>query len=270
MTITKQITLLSAVLLAFPASAQSLEKTWLLQVGAYFPKVNSGLQVNGSSGTIGSEVDFETDLGFKRQNTLPAFMLEWRPGDDWVLNAEYYSLRRKSTATLKRDIIVGDTVYPVNGSVEAGFDSNIYRFTIGNRFYQRENLEIGAAIGLHGTDFSVFIAGEGAVNGQSASFRSETRSVFAPLPTIGLFLNARPAEKVQINARFDWLSLSIGDYTGRLINTEVSASYSIHKNIDIGAMYRLVDYRVKVRKDNWNGQVDYEFKGPALFVQVGF
>ncbi len=256
--------------LAAPAAAQSLEKTWLLQVGAYFPAVDSSLRVDGSGGQVGTVVDFERDLGFERNGVLPAFMAEWRPGDDWVVNAEYYALGRDSTATLAQDIIIGDTTFPVNGSVSAGFDSDIFRFTVGNRFFQRPNLEIGAAIGLHGTDFSVFVEGEGSVADQTASFRSESRSVFAPLPTIGLFLNARPAKKVQVNARFDWLSLTIDDYNGRLVNTEVSASYSVHPNIDIGAMYRLVDYAVRVKREDWNGRVDYQFRGPAIFVQVGF
>ncbi|MGL6043638.1 MAG: hypothetical protein ACRC1J_06905, partial [Sandaracinobacteroides sp.] len=261
----------AAVLLAFsvPAAAQSLDKTWLLQASAYFPRVDSSLRVDSSTGDLGTVVDFERDLGFDRHSTLPAFMLEWRPGDDWVLNAEYYSVGRSSTATVGREIEIGDTVYPVNGEVGAGFDSDIVRFTVGNRVFQRPNLEIGFAVGLHGTDFGVFVEGNGSVNGNPGQFRSEARSIFAPLPTIGIFLNARPARKVQVNARFDWLSLTIDDYTGRVINTEASASYSIHRNFDVGVMYRLVDYGLKVRKDDWSGRVDYQFNGPALFLQVG-
>lgn len=259
-----------AALGASPAAAQSLDKTWLLQVSAYFPRVDSEVRVDAADGSLGTDIDFEKDLGFDRHSTLPAVMLEWRPGDDWVFNAEYYAIGRDSTKTLDRDITVGDTVYPVNGSVTAGFDSDIYRFTIGNRLFQRPNLEIGVAIGLHGTDFAVFVEGEGSVSGSPGAFRQEARSVFAPLPTIGAFLSARPAPKVHVNARFDWLSLTIDGYTGRLINTEVSAAYSIHKNIDVGAMYRLVDYGLKASKDDWNGRVDYKFSGPAIFVQVGF
>lgn len=256
--------------LAGPAAAQSLDKTWLFQVGAYFPSVDSSLRVNSSDGALGSDVDFEQDLGFERNSVLPAFMAEWRPGDDWVVNGEYYRLGRSSAATLERDIVIGDTTYPVNGSVNAGFDSDIFRFTIGNRFFQRPNVEIGAAVGLHATDFTIFVEGEGRTTNQSVSFRSENRSIFAPLPTIGLFLNARPGKKWQVNARFDWLSLRIDDYSGRLVNTEASVSYSVHRNIDIGAMYRLVGYRVSVEREDWNGRVDYQFHGPALFVQVGF
>ena len=114
--------------------------------------------------------------------------------------------------------------------------------------FQGETWEVGLAIGLHGTDFSTFIEGEGTVNGVPGQFRSESRSVFAPLPTIGLFAAAEPMKNLYLGARFDWLSLSIDEYSGRLVNTEVTAAYRVHKNIDVGAMWRFVDYRVKVEK----------------------
>lgn len=161
-------------------------------------------------------------------------------------------------------------MFPVNGQVNSGFDSDIVRFTIGNRLFQSPNMEIGVAVGLHGTDFTIFIEGEGSVSGNPGQFRNEAPSVFAPMPKIGAFLNARPAPKVQVNARFDWLSLTIDEYSGRLINTEMSASYSIHRNFDVGVMYRLVDHDVRVKQDQWNGRVNYRFSGPAIFGQAGF
>lgn len=255
---------------AVPANSQRLEDEWLFQVSAYFPNVDSNLQVNANGGQIGTDIDLEEDLNFNGSATLPSFLVEWRPGDDWVLTGEYYALGRNSTRSIDREITVGDTVYPVNALVSAGFDSDVYRFTIGNRLFQSKNLEIGAAVGLHGTDFTVFIEGEGSAGGQSAQFRSENRSVFAPVPTIGLFLAAEPLPRVYATARIDWLSLNVGEYSGRLLNTEATVAYRVHRNIDIGATYRLVDYRVEVRRDDWNGRIDYRFSGPALFLQVGF
>ncbi|WP_416908985.1 MAG: hypothetical protein ACMVO5_05075 [Polymorphobacter sp.] len=255
---------------ASPAAAQRLSDTFSLQAAVYFPGVDSRVRVDATNGTTGSVVDFENDLGFDTNRTLPAFMAEWRPGDDWVLNAEYYAIGRENSTTIDRELTVGDTVYPVNASVRSGFDSDIIRFTVGNRFYQTKNFELGAAIGLHGTDFSIFIEGEGAAGGQAGQFQSENRSVFAPLPTIGAFFTWEPAPKLSVNGRVDWLSLTIGEYSGRLVNTEISAAYRIQKNIDIGAMYRFVDYRVRVNRDDWEGEVRYNFNGPAIFVQFGF
>jgi hypothetical protein len=262
--------LVLVALAAQPAVAQRLSDSFALQVAAYFPSVNSTVQVNGSGGAIGTDVDFERDLGFEQNSILPAFMAEWRPNDDWVLNAEFYALGRKNQNFIERELVIGDTTYPVNASINSGFDSDIIRFTIGNRFYQTSNFEIGAAIGLHGTDFTVYIEGEGSAAGQSAQFRSENRSVFAPLPTVGLFFAWEPAPKVSIAGRFDWLSLTIDDYSGRLLNTEASAAFRVQKHIDMGVMYRRVDYRVRVNRADWDGQVKYNFHGPALFVQFGF
>ena len=265
-----KLVLVSAALIAQPALAQRLSDTFSLQVSAYFPNVDSSVRVDGSGGNLGTVIDFERDLGYDRNRVLPAFMAEWRPNDDWVLNAEYYAIGRRNQTFIDRELVVGDTVFPVGAELNSGFDSDIIRFTVGNRFYQTKNFEIGAAIGLHGTDFSVFIEGEGSVNGQAAQFRSEGRSVFAPLPTVGLFLAWEPAPKVSVAGRFDWLSLSIGDYSGRLLNTEASVAFRVQKHIDLGVMYRRVDYQVKVRRDDWEGKVRYNFHGPALFVQLGF
>lgn len=265
--------LLSAALatgIAAPAAAQRFDDTLSLRVEAYFAGVSSNLRVDGNNGNIGTEIDFENDLGLSDNKTLPAFELGWRINDDWVLQGQYYSLGRRTDATLDREIIVGDTVYPVNGSVGAGFDSDVYRFTIGNLLIQREGLEVGLGIGLHGTDFAVFIEGEGSVAGQPGQFRQEGRSIFAPLPTIGAFGQWEPAKRVIVSGRLDWLSLTIDDYSGRLINAEAAVAYRLFKHLDAGVAYRHVDYRLRVKQDDWNGRVQYEFSGPSIFLRAGF
>jgi hypothetical protein len=256
--------------LAQPALAENLNHRFSLQGQLFFPNVDSSLRVDGNNGNVGTVVDFESDLALKDRSTIPSFRAGWRANDDWMFIGEYYALNRKSSTTIDREITVGDTTFPVNGTVAGGFDSDIFRFTINNLILQRDNLELALAIGFHGTDFTIFIEGEGSANGTAGQFRTEQRSVFAPLPTIGAMLNWEVAPRVTIGGRIDWLSLSIDEYSGRLINTEMSAAYAVHKNIDIGVLYRLVDYEVKVRRDDWNGRVDYRFSGPALFVEVGF
>jgi hypothetical protein len=265
--------LLSLVLLtacATPAAAQRFEDTISLRVEAYFAGISSSLRVDGNSGNLGTEVDLEDDLGLADNKTLPAVELGWRINDDWVLQGQYYSLGRRTDATLDRDIVIGDTVYPVNGTVGAGFDSDVYRFTIGNLLIQREKLEIGLGIGLHGTDFSIFIEGDGAVAGEPGRFRREGRSIFAPLPTIGAFGQWEPVDRLTLSGRFDWLSLTIDDYSGRLINAEAAVAYRLFKHLDAGIAYRYVDYRLRVKQDDWNGRVSYEFSGPSIFLRAGF
>jgi hypothetical protein len=259
-----------AALSASSAAAQRFDDTVSIRVEAYFAGINSSLRADGNSGNIGTEIDFEDDLDLAANKTLPAVELGWRINDDWVLQGQYYTLGRQTEATLDRDITVGDTVYPVNGTVGAGFDSDVYRFTINNLVFQREKLEIGLGIGLHGTDFTVFLEGDGSVAGQPGRFRREGRSIFAPLPTIGAFGQWEPVDRLTVSGRLDWLSLTIDDYSGRLINAEAAVSYRLFKHLDAGVAYRYVDYRLRVKQEDWNGRISYEFSGPSIFLRAGF
>ena len=90
------------------------------------------------------------------------------------------------------------------------------------------------------------------------------------LPTVGLFASQRIATDLTLSARADYLSLKIDDYKGRLLNTEAAMTWRFAKNVGIGAMWRYVNYRVDVDKDNWAGRIKYRFSGPAVFMQVGF
>jgi hypothetical protein len=260
----------SVLAIGAPASAQRFDDTVSIRVEAFFAGIDSFLQVGNASGSIGTGIDFEDELGMDGSQSLPALEVGWRINDDWVLQGQYYTVRRRTEAVIDREIVVDDTVFPVNARVGAGFDSDVYRFTINNLVFQRDRLELGLGVGLHATDFRVFVEGEGRVGDNPARFTREGRSIFAPLPTIGAIGQWEPARRFTLFGRVDWLSLTIGDYRGRLINAEASASYSFHRNADIGVSYRAVDYELNVRKPDWRGDVRYRFTGPSIFVRAGF
>lgn len=258
--------------LAVPAEvlAQRFDDTVSIKVEAYLAGVGSRAQVGTASGSIGTEIDFENQFGLADNDVLPAFEIGWRINDDWVLQGQYYGLSRRADTTLDRELTVGETTYPVSATVRGGFDSDVYRFTINNLVFQGERLEVGLGIGLHATDFDMFVEGQGSVGNLETSLRREERKIFAPLPTIGAIGQWEPAKRITLFGRVDWLSLTIDDYSGRLINAEASVSYSVHKNIDLGVSYRFVDYELKVRQPLWNGTVSYQFSGPGLFLRAGF
>lgn len=86
--------------------------------------------------------------------------------------------------------------------------------------------------------------------------------------------SARPIDQVTprlvLAGRVDYLSLKVGDYDGRLTNTEAKISYQIFENVGIGAAYRYVDYNLNIDKPRRQGEVAYKCMGPALFLIVAF
>jgi hypothetical protein len=85
----RRLLLSFAMLLApsAPVAAQRFDDTISLKVEAYFAGINSSARVGSTSGSLGTDIDFEDDLRLSDSKVLPAFELGWRINDDWVLRA---------------------------------------------------------------------------------------------------------------------------------------------------------------------------------------
>jgi len=264
-------TAIATIFAAAPAAAQAVgDKVWL-EGGAYWPDVDSHVRVQSKVLPLpAAEIDLEGDLALEDRQTLTSISGGVRIGSRLVVSADYYTLKREATRSIEREIVFDDVVYPVGVSVTSGFDSDIYRLTVGYDFVRLDKAEIGAAIGLHATRFEVSISGAGRIGNVSAGTQVRRRRIFAPLPTVGLFAHATVLPRVTANARIDYMSLGIDDYRGRLINTQASLSWRFVENVGVGVMYRYVDYRVRADKERWEGRLSYRFHGPAAFLQIGF
>lgn len=254
-----------------PAHAQALDDKYWVEVGAYWPSVSSHVRgAPASNPDGGTNIDLESDLDLDKHKALPQVAAGIRLGGNWSVMGEYYSLSRNGSKTVARDITFDDVTYPAGVRVESGFDSDVYRLTFGYAFVSTPDTRVGAALGLHATDFTLTLKSDARLGETQVSGTQRRRKALAPLPTVGLFATQRIATDLTLGARADYLSLKIDDYKGRLLNAEAAMTWRFAKNVGIGAMWRYVNYRVDVDKDNWAGRMKYRFSGPAAFMQVGF
>lgn len=260
-----------AFALASSARAQTLDNKYWVSVMAFYPKIDTNVRVavEGPNQPVGTDIDFEKDLNMDDNEVLPSVTAGARFGR-FIIGADFYKLKRNGNIALARDITFDGVTYPVAANVESGFDSDIYRLTVGYAIVQTPTLELGAALGAHVTRFDLSLAGQSAAGSEGVQIESRRRDVLAPLPTLGLFGTWKVAPKFELNARVDYLSLKIDQYDGRLVNAQVGANYAIFKNVAVGVAYRYVDYRVGIEKDRWNGRIRYKLKGPALVFQASF
>lgn len=252
------------------ARAQTLDDKYWINVAAYFPKIDTNVRVATKTQTVvATDIDFEKDLALDNDKVLPSVSAGARFGRV-IVGADYFKLNRTGTVNLAREINFDGQTFPLDAAVRSTFDSDIYRLTVGYAIVQKPNLELGAAIGLHATRFEMGIAAQGASANQATQIAAKRRDVLAPLPTLGLFGTYKVAPRVHLNARVDYLSLKIDQYDGRLVNAQAGINYSVVKNIALGVIYRYVDYRLGVDKDNWDGRIRYKLHGPAILVQASF
>lgn len=251
--------------------AQSAQDDFWLEASVYMPKISSSVQVTSTRNpAVGSRIDLEDDLGFDDDETLPAFVAGGRVSRRFSIIGEYFSIDRNSAKALERDITLDGVTYPVSANLESGFKTNVYRLVMGYSFVRNDKAEVGAALGLHATDFKFAVEGLGTTGTGTATLERRAQDFLAPLPTLGLFASYEVAPGLTLAGRADYLSLSIDDYDGRLLNAQAKVSYRVWKNIGVGAAWRHVDYRVDVEKERYTGRFKYKFSGPALFLELGF
>ena len=81
---------------------------------------------------------------------------------------------------------------------------------VGYSFIRQENLELGAAIGLHATDFEATLSGEGQIGNAAIQTQRRKRDLIAPMPTVGLYGGYAITPRLTVAGRVDYMSLSAG------------------------------------------------------------
>jgi hypothetical protein len=252
------------------ANAQQIDDRYWLELQAFWPDIDTSVAVSSADGTRGTSIDLESDLDLRDRKSLPAFYAGARIGDRWSIVGEYYALNRSGSTSASRDLTFDGVTFDAGATVASQFDTDVYRMAVGYSFVRNGKADLGVAVGLHVTQFTVGLAGQAHVGAAAVQSESRKRDALAPLPTLGLYGSYQATPKVVVGGRVDYLSLKVSDYDGRLINAQASVTYRLFKNVGVGAMYRYVDYELGIDKERWSGDVAYAFKGPSLFLQVAF
>jgi len=262
---------LAASALPGVARAEHPQDVFWGELAWFFPTISSTARLDvTATARPGSFIKLEDELDLDERKSTPYLTLGMRLGDRWRLEFEYYELNRSATKTLTRQIDWGDSTFPVGVQINSTFDTTVYRFTGGYSFIKDQTAEAGVGFGLHITDFTTALSGVGNGPNGTASFQNEKRDTLVPLPTAGLYGTYKLSDQLALRGRVDFLSLKYQDYDGKLVNWMASIDWRFAKNWGAGIGYRYVDYELEATSDKFRGEINYNFKGPTLFVNAAF
>ena len=109
-----------------------------------------------------------------------------------------------------------------------------------------------------------------AINEDEFEFEKRKVNGIIPLPNIGLWYFYTPNTKWTLAAVIDWFGITIGEYSGGLLNITPGIKYQVFKNIGVGIDYRYFNVYAKVDKSSWDGNFDMTFQGPILSINANF
>ncbi|MDR7370017.1 hypothetical protein [Flavobacterium aquidurense] len=235
--------------------------------GGFFPVNNTQVEVGKNDGSFGTEIDFENDLGFKRNTASFMGTFEWRISRRSRAGFEYFYLRRTSSKVLERDIEFGDNTYHVNTRVSALMDNQILRVTYSYAFLSKPKYEVGLLIGAH------ILLGDIGLKFEGTTAQAEYNDSFnftAPLPDVGIFGDFVLGKKFGLYANANYFALKVNDIDGKLTSFNLSLLYNVYKNFSLTAGYTGLFVDVDVEKEKLNGYFKWGYNGPTLTATYTF
>lgn len=269
--------LLAGLMISPLASAQTgssdkhpwFDSKFMISGGAYFTSqdytLGAGIDLRDE------DIDFGGKLGVDDSQTSFSSNLRWNFGDKWSFRLQTISFDVDGSAVLKEDISWNDVIFKAGSNASAGISNDIYRGFFGRNFAEGDNYEFGAGIGLHWMTVEAFIAGE-IITGDGSNTEARRRSVDAdlPLPNIGFWYWYSPSPRWMLTSRLDWLSASIGEYSGSLWNAAVGGQFQITDHIGVGVEFAYFALSGDVDKSGWNGSLETSSTGPLIYLTANW
>ena len=238
-------------------------KYWT-SVGAFFATSDFNANAQGGAGGEDERVDFETSMGLDDRPDLLDLEFGWQFGRKWGLSLQYFVADRERTRTLEKAIEWEGVTYDFGAVIKATTDFEVTRLFFSRQVWKNERHDLRLGAGIHYLRLAAEISGEATLDDESREFRASEASASFPVPDIGAWYRFSPSDRWLLDARVDWFSANVGDYSGRLWNLAVGANFRLHKNVGIGLSYQLFELNGSVRDTNWNGDVRTRFAGPEI------
>jgi hypothetical protein len=246
-----------------------LDARFTISLGTFLLSTDTRLALDGTAGQIGTDVNLEQDLGL---NNGDRFRVDanWRIAGRHHVRALYFDYGNTKSHTLDRQIVVGDTTYPVNVTLEAGVSTTIYELAYEYAFLQRDSWELLGSVGAHIADFGFHVSGNGTVNGQPVNARTESSSVTAPLPVAGLRYSWRFADRWYVEALAQYFAVSIDNIDGQIVDLRAGVNWMFSKHVGIGAGWNRFSTDVDISKERYRGSLDWAYSGAQVYVTGSF
>ena len=265
------LTVIFATLFSNPALAQTaddyhpfLSDKFNLEVGVFVPQINFTARIDGSFPE--EEIDFDEALNLDDNQSAGSINFRWRFGKKWSFWGQAWTTNNTGTAVLEEDVEWEDVVFKEGTFAKSGVDLDVVRAFFGREFNLGPQHELGVGLGLHLMNLDTYLEGEIIIDDETTDFQRVSASASFPLPNIGAWYMYSWSPKWMFQTRVDWLSASIGDYSGSLWDAQLGFNYQAFKNIGFGLYYKGFLLDVDVDKSDWHGNADLSQHGPLFTV----
>jgi len=247
-----------------PAKAQSADRERAsVYIGTFITDRNTSARVDSDSGSPGSDVDLENDLGLSASTSVAR-----AGGYVWLsrrnrIDLSYFDLSRSASRKIDRTINVGDKTFAINTTVSTENHLTITKLDYTFAFLTRENWFVGFNAGL-------YVARTGLSLSEPTHGTFDSEGLTAPLPVIGFRGDYAFSDKWTLRGNFQWFGITVDNFSGHLTDTYAGVDRSFGKRFAVGIAYDTVKMNVEATKTSLKGSLDWAYDGWLIYFKTDF
>jgi hypothetical protein len=243
----------------------SMNSTYWANVGAFFAYRDFDISIEGAANDAARRVDFESALGFDDRPDLLMAEFGWRFADRWELALQHFQSERNARYELQESIELDGVAYDVGADISAASRITITRLFFARRFWGDGPHDVRLGAGVHWLEAGASVSGIATLDDMSTEFRTSAASASLPIPNLGAWYRYSPSQKWLLSTRADWLSASLGKYSGSIWNIAADAKYSLNENFGIGLAYQHFSLDGRIKDSGWRGEIGTKYSGFRLY-----
>jgi hypothetical protein len=256
-----------------------LNDRFTFYIGGFFPQVSSDIRLDSDFDSgIGDNISLEDTLGLEDSKSVLWGGFNWRMANRHTLELEAFQLNRSGIVGAITDSFqIGNSILQVGAQVETEFDLGIARLTYGFSFVKDEKKEAVVKGGIHWASVDVLMRLSGGVIDVETMMPiaggvqvDEGGDISAPLPHLGMAFSYAVTPKLLGRVQALGFALSVGDYSGLLIDSGIDITYTPWKHFGFGGGFRFFDLRLEADKNRLDGEFEFDYWGPTLFIVGSF
>ena len=254
---------------------QQLADRFVIDLGAFVVGTNLKATLNGTV-KVNDGVDFDQVFGTDADATRVRGDVLWRITPGQHLRFMYFDNNVSRTRTIDKDIVWGDDTYKAGGAVTAQTRFKIYELDYEWAFLRRPDYELALAAGVHVDDFKAGLAGNATVTlpdgttTPTATFQSNTASVTAPLPVIGLRGSWAATDHLMLEAGGQLFLFKYEGINGHWSDLRAGVTWLFNHHFGIGAGYDRFAVNVKLDKNSFDGRLTVGYSGLVIYARGAF
>lgn len=228
-----------------------------------YADLNTRASFDFLDGFLTANVGLENNLGLPNKKSFFTGSLMYRITPSSGVYAHYYGINRAEAYVTKEDIVfLGDTI-PAGSEARAYFNTQVVSAGYLLSLLKDPNAFLGAY-------FNIYLMSLGT--GVSSDLGNIDAKVYltAPLPNFGILADFRLKDWLYLGGNIGFFSIYLDDFGGSLYNLSARLTFKPAHWLGLHVSYQEFDIRVEFPFEGIQTAIDYNFRGPAVGLNLMF